>query len=384
MRPVAPARSREEGVAGFSTGSSHEIKEHGRLISAMSEISHLRESPALLYEESMKSPSPLLALGITPLEQKVYEALLDAPGSAVAAVAKAARISSASASRLLKAIEGKGLANRLPERIPRYFPTPPEVAVDLLFTKKQDELQRARAATQHWQARVQPALVDEQPIEVISGREAIMHRFQHMHRTSKHEIICFERPPYVVSATYRYADVQEQAMGRGVVLRTLIDTSVLDIPGKLDSIRRNVANGEIVRVLPRMPLKMLVADRRLALVPLTLEQARDIALVLRSSLLLDALCDLFEIMWDRGSPFGTAAVDMQDPGRARRPVTGDALVTLLAAGMNDKAIAQEFGISSRTLERRILELLRGLDSKTRFQAGWQAAHRSSKPRHRDA
>jgi len=342
----------------------------------MSETSHLRTNPALLYEQPMKNPSPLLALGITPLEQKVYEALLDAPGSVVAAIAKSARISSTSASRLLKTIEGKGLANRLPERIPRYFPTPPEVAVDLLITKKQDELQRARAATQHWQARVRPALVDEQPIEVISGREAIMHRFQHMHRTSKEEIICFERPPYVVSATYRYADVQLQAMSRGVVLRTLIDTSVLDIPGKLDSIKRNIANGEIVRVLPRMPLKMLVADRRLALVPLTLEQARDIALVLRSSLLLDALCDLFQIMWERGSPFGTAAIEMEGPGRARRPVTGDALVTLLAAGMNDKAMAQELGISSRTLERRILELLRTLDSKTRFQAGWQAAHRS--------
>jgi len=44
--------------------------------------------------------------------------------------------------------------------------------------------------------------------------------------------------------------------------------------------------------------------------------------------------------------------------------------------MNDKSIAQEFGISARTLERRILELLKMLDSRTRFQAGWQAAHRS--------
>jgi sugar-specific transcriptional regulator TrmB len=324
----------------------------------------------------MKSDSPLFVLGITPLEQRVYEVLLDAPGSALLDIARHARITRPAAARILKSIEGKGLANRLPERTPRYFPTPPEVAVDLLITTKQEELQRARAVTQRWQSRLRPASVEEQPIEVISGRDAIMHRFQHMHRTSKHEIICFERPPYVVSATHRYADVQEQAMARGVRLRTIIDTSVLDIPGKLDSIKRNIANGEVVRVLPRMPLKMLVADRRLALVPLTLEQARDIALVLRSSLLLDALCELFEIMWDRGSPFGIAAVQMRRQEKVRRPVAGDALVSLLAAGMNDKSIAQEFGISPRTLERRILDLLRTLDSKTRFQAGWQAAHRS--------
>jgi len=342
----------------------------------MSETSHLRRATEGVTNGTMKNPSPLFALGITPAEQRVYEALLGAPGSALADIARASRLSRSAASRLLRSIEGKGLANRLPERIPRYFPTPPEVAVDLLITQKQDELQRARAITQRWQSKLQPTSIEEQPIEVISGRDAIMHRFQHMHRTSKTEIICLERPPYVVSATHRYADVQEQAMSRGVGLRTIIDTSVLDIPGKLDSIRRNIANGEVVRVLPRMPLKMLIADRRLALVPLTLEQARDVALVLRSSLLLDALCELFEVMWDRGSPFGTASVEIRRQQKVRRPVTGDMLVSLLAAGMNDKSIAQEFGISPRTLERRVLELLRTLDSKTRFQAGWQAAHRA--------
>jgi sugar-specific transcriptional regulator TrmB len=268
------------------------------------------------------------------------------------------------------------MANRLPERTPRYFPTPPDVAVDLLFTKRQDELQRARAVAQQWQSKQRQASGKEQPIEIVSGREAIMHRFQHMHRSSREEIVCLERPPYVVSATYHYADVQQVAMARGVGLRTIIDTSVLDIPGKLESLRRNIANGEEIRVLPRMPLKMLIADRRLALVPLSLEQARDIALVLRTSLLLDALCELFEILWERGTPFGTAAVAMPNSERARRAVDGDTLVSLLAAGMNDKSIAQELGISARTLERRILDLFRSLDSKTRFQAGWQSAHRT--------
>jgi DNA-binding NarL/FixJ family response regulator len=67
---------------------------------------------------------------------------------------------------------------------------------------------------------------------------------------------------------------------------------------------------------------------------------------------------------------------MPNSERARRAVDGDTLVSLLAAGMNDKSIAQELGISARTLERRILDLFRSLDSKTRFQAGWQSAHRT--------
>lgn len=328
------------------------------------------------YEAAMKRDFPLHALGITALEQRVYEALLANPGAALSDVARHLRSTRSMTARTLKSLEIKGLTNRLPERTPRYFPTPPDVAVDLLFTKRQDELQRARVVAQQWQGRQRPASDSEQPIEIVSGRDAIMHRFQHMHRSSHDEIVCLERPPYVVSATYRYADVQQDAMARGVGLRTIIDTSVLDIPGKLESLRRNIANGEHIRVLPRMPLKLLIADRRLALVPLSLEQARDIALVLRTSLLLDALCELFEILWERATPFGTAAVSMRHPDRARRPVDGDTLVSLLAAGMNDKSIAQELGISARTLERRILELFKTLDSKTRFQAGWQSAHRT--------
>jgi sugar-specific transcriptional regulator TrmB len=331
---------------------------------------------ALVYEALMKRDSPLHALGITTLEQKVYEALLANPGAFLTEVARHARNTKSTTARTLKALEIKGLANRLPERTPRYYATPPDVAIDLLFTKRQDELQRARALAQRWQGRQRPAPDNEQPIEIVSGRDAIMHRFQHMHRSSRSEIVCFERPPYVVSATYHYADVQKDAMARGVGLRTIIDPSVLDIPGKLESLKRNIAHGEHIRVLPRMPLKMLIADRRLALVPLSLEQARDIALVLRTSLLLDALCELFETLWERATPFGTAAVSVRTPERARRLVDGDTLVSLLAAGMNDKSIAQELGISARTLERRILELLKALDAKTRFQAGWQSAHRT--------
>ena len=121
----------------------------------------------------------------------------------------------------------------------------------------------------------------------------------------------------------------------------------------------------------------LVPQRYAQINGLTLEQARDIALVLRPSLLLDALLDLFETMWERAAPFGTAAVSVPRSEKARRAIDFDRLVSLLAAGMNDKSIAQELGVSARTLERRILDLVKVLDARTRFQAGWQAAHRSS-------
>jgi len=324
----------------------------------------------------MNDDSPLLALGISRDEQKAYEFLLANPGAIAREVARRARWSAQQAGHILKSLEAKGMANRLPERTPRYLPTPPEVVLDLLTARKQDELQRARAAAQQWQSKLRPASLKGQPVEVISGREAIARRFEHMHRSAREEILCLERPPYVMGPTYRYSSVQPQAMQRGVVLRTVVDATVLDVQGKAESLRRDVEDGEKIRVLARMPMKLVIADRRMALVPLTLEQARDVALVLRPSLLLDALHELFEILWDRAAPFGTAAVSVGFSGKVRRAVDADRLVSLLAAGMNDKSIAQELGISARTLERRITEMAKHLDARSRFQAGWLAALRT--------
>jgi DNA-binding CsgD family transcriptional regulator len=49
------------------------------------------------------------------------------------------------------------------------------------------------------------------------------------------------------------------------------------------------------------------------------------------------------------------------------------LIHLLATGLNDKAIAHEAGISAATMTRRINDLMKSFDTRTRFQLGWRAA-----------
>lgn len=142
---------------------------------------------------------------------------------------------------VLKALDAKRMANRLAEKKPRYFPTPPEIVVDLLTTKRHDEIQRAWVTAQRWQAKVRPAPTDEQPIEIINGREAIARRFEHLHQSAREEIVCMERPPYVVSPMRTYENVQKQAMDRGVLLRNIVDASVLDMPGKPEALRKDTA-----------------------------------------------------------------------------------------------------------------------------------------------
>src|SRR5699024_2651372 len=49
------------------------------------------------------------------------------------------------------------------------------------------------------------------------------------------------------------------------------------------------------------------------------------------------------------------------------------LISLLAAGLNDKTIFMQQGISRRTHQKHVAELMQALNARTRFQAGWLAA-----------
>lgn len=97
-------------------------------------------------------------------------------------------------------------------------------------------------------------------------------------------------------------------------------------------------------------------------------------MVVRPCALLDALLYIFDTLWELATPitFGPDGVGEHDHRRAisahdRR------LLTLLATGMTDQAIARHLGLSYRTARRRIAALMGALGAESRFQAGVQAS-----------
>ena len=98
----------------------------------------------------------------------------------------------------------------------------------------------------------------------------------------------------------------------------------------------------------------------------TVDQLVDSALVVHPCALLDALTEMFTLLWDQAVPVVAAAG--QDQLDAR-------MMTLLAAGFKDDAIARQLTLSSRTVGRRVAELMDMLGARTRFQAGVHAHRR---------
>ncbi|WP_345407210.1 hypothetical protein [Nonomuraea salmonea] len=65
-----------------------------------------------------------------------------------------------------------------------------------------------------------------------------------------------------------------------------------------------MAAGEQARISPQVPMKLAIADRACAMLPLsTTESAHaDSAVIVHASMLVDALVALFEVLWRAALP----------------------------------------------------------------------------------
>ncbi|OLF05619.1 transcriptional regulator TrmB [Actinophytocola xinjiangensis] len=300
-------------------------------------------------------------LGITEFAETVYRSLLAEPGSTTPELTRRLDRSERAVRRAVAELEHLGLASRLPGRPVRLAAARPDTAIDLLVARRRSELdamqRNARAlAREMADERQQP----DELFEILVGQQAVADRFTQLVTHCQRELMVFDRPPYAADVPQAEQEVSGR-LREHLTVRGLYAPESLEYPGALAAAKRAVANGEQSRMHPRVPMKLAIADRSTALLPLVMEDMVASALVIRPCALLDALVALFELLWDQGTPL------IPEPGTAVPPDAG--LLALLAAGAKDETIARELGISSRTVTRRVGELLDELGARTRFQAG---------------
>jgi hypothetical protein len=78
----------------------------------------------------------------------------------------------------------------------------------------------------------------------------------------------------------------------------------MDDPVARRIIRKCAQAGEQARLLPAVPMKMKLADHTTAMLPLTPAGSAG-ALVIRAQVILTALGEYFEMLWQRATPLGT-------------------------------------------------------------------------------
>lgn len=322
----------------------------------------------------------LATIGLGQPEARLYEAVVACPGATADELAVHVRISARRARVMLGLLASHGLVSRTAHRPARYVPTPPDVAIEPLITRRQKDLQQARVLAAGLGERIRrassPSGGGQEAIELLAGREAVAQRVQQLEEAVCTEILSFDRPPYY-TANPEENPGEIAALARGISVRSIYAPEALAFPGQMDHIRAMAGRGEQARVYSPLPLKLFVFDQHTALLPMhpvDPELAAGAVLV-RASQLLDALHMFFELVWDRAIPL---PLDCSRPAAGPQPdgAVGD-LIPLLAAGLTDEATARQLGISRRTLQRRIQALMETLDAHSRFQVGYQAGRAST-------
>lgn len=313
--------------------------------------------------------------GISADEESVYRALLAAPSSSVRELSANTGIVSENLSRIIGVLESKGLASRTTGRPTRFVPAPPDVAIEALVHRRQAELEETRLAAQRLVEEFRSGLRragSEGVVEVITSSDALYERFVQLQRAARHEIMSLDKPPYVCPPGPNETELE--ILARGVKVRGLYAREALEVPGLPEWMQIHIDAGEEARVLSQVPIKLAIADRKLGLVPLNVGDNRaEGAILIHSSALLDGLIELFESLWRHGVPLPQAdgvtdAIEDVAPEDKQ-------LMLLLTSGLSDQAIANQLGISVRTVGRRVGDLMNQLGASTRFQAGAQAARR---------
>jgi sugar-specific transcriptional regulator TrmB/DNA-binding CsgD family transcriptional regulator len=320
----------------------------------------------------------LSRLGVSPLDETLYRALLARPNTRLADLAAATGWDLARVRRHARSLEDLGLLTRTASRPARFTPSAPEAAFEVLALRRHEEIEQARvcAAKLADEFRTSGGGANPATVTVVRGREAVAHRFLQAQQATRHEVLILDKPPYVVKPYRKQGQVQRALLSKGVAYRTIYDQTALAEPEQLVEARDLAALGERGRVLADLPMKMVITDRSTAMVPFVLPIDQEV-LVLQPSVLLDGLVVLFELLWQRATPLWPAGGQPGDVGEegAALSVEDEQLLGLAASGLTDHAIARRLGKAQRTVERRMQRIMGLLGAQTRFQAGLQAASR---------
>ncbi|KQZ68613.1 MULTISPECIES: helix-turn-helix domain-containing protein [unclassified Nocardioides] len=320
----------------------------------------------------------LEALGISAEETAVYRAVVRLGEASLMDVSTTVGQEVTDVGAAIGRLEALGLVSRDPDDLVRAVR--PDLAIDALVAEREGELQRAVLAARSIADEFRAEQREEPSYgvaDIVRGRSALQARYRQLQLGAREEVLTFDRPPYVSTLGVNEDEIEH--LTRGARSRGIYDTAAFDVPGQLDWLAAAADAGEEARVLAGLPLKMSIADRRVALIPLTMdaESVGSTGLLIGPSALLDALVMLFEALWERAVPlesaFGGDAPSAT--GAAEGHLVDLPLLTLLTAGLGDDAIARQLQVSARTVRRRVAGLMDLLDARSRFQAGVQARAR---------
>jgi sugar-specific transcriptional regulator TrmB len=285
----------------------------------------------------------LAVLGLSSAQEAAYELLISHRRATVADLLPHWPRAS-SLAEVLDSLVAAGLAR---ESASVYTAVAPRAVFDSLLAADWRRLRDAREyaevlARDH---RAHARVTATDVVEVVTGN--VHDRLVRELRTTRRELRRLVRGPAA-----SVAEVERDLIARGVTVRVLCRDAPSPVPPG-------------VRVHESAPVTLYLVDDRLAILPVDEDRyGEPAALMVSPSELHRAMVLLFETLWERAAAPAASETDR--------------LIELLLAGLTDEGIGRALGVSIRTAQRRIADLMTEGGARSRFQAGVQAALRADR------
>jgi DNA-binding CsgD family transcriptional regulator/sugar-specific transcriptional regulator TrmB len=159
---------------------------------------------------------------------------------------------------------------------------------------------------------------------------------------------------------------------RGIKMRTVYLQSMTVSKQGLEFAAFMHKHGNEVRATPTLPMRLLLIDHEIAIMPLDPAVESAGAVIHRSPAVVALALALFDAYWSRATEL--FAPEDRDNDSPLTPHEAEVL-RLLAGGAKDEQVARLLGISLRTARRITANLSDRLDATSRFELGVAAAKR---------
>ncbi|WP_162908135.1 helix-turn-helix transcriptional regulator [Allorhizocola rhizosphaerae] len=196
----------------------------------------------------------------------------------------------------------------------------------------------------------------------LQGVAAVRERIAQLVAAERHEHLALNpEPAFTEAAVSAALPLERQLSARGVRLRNC-GVPPSDTFDEAVHLQHGIP-GEY-RERPHIPTKLMVFDRRVALLPVDPSDLAAGALEIDQPAIVTAMVALFEEIWAGATlPRRTSVSSLVMTPRER------AIVTLLAEGYTDTAVAQQLGLGQRTIAYSLRALMDRLGVENRFQLG---------------
>jgi predicted DNA-binding transcriptional regulator len=213
-------------------------------------------------------------------------------------------------------------------------------------------------------------------VERCSGEFEVLDRLRQIRAVARRRIRALGDPAWWF--VEEGPSMQAELLARGLACQVVYPRTTLREELATNRLEALSAAGQESRVLPALPVRVSLVDDGLGILPAAGPDEEPSIVLVHPSTLLDALILLFDNLWQRALP-----VDLASAAGSSRELTGSAaqtrrILAMMLSGITDETMARRLGISNRTLQRRISELMDSMGVRSRFQLGIQAALRAAK------